>query len=95
MPRLVLALVVFACVHHGAAIIGASALAQSSELTRCLDAATILGAGGDVSDEELKAAQSACARLKQSPPDRDTLARIKAAAETVDEEVERRGASGR
>lgn len=95
MPRVVLALVVFVCMSHGAAVIDASALAQNSELSRCLDAATILGAGGDVSDEELKAAQSACTRLKQSPPDRDTLARVKAAAETVNEEVERRGAASR
>ena len=95
MPRFVLALALFACVSHGAAVFGASALAEDGELMRCLDASTILGAGGDVSDQELKAAQEACARLKQSPPDKDTLARVKAAAENIDEEIQRRGASGR
>lgn len=62
---------------------------------RCLDALTIIGAGGDVSDQELKAAQSACAQLKQSSTDRDTLARVKAAAENIDEEVARRAGGGR
>lgn len=93
MPRLGLALILFACVSHGATIFGASALAAANELSRCLDASTILGAGGDVSDQELKAAQAACMRLKQSPPDRDTLARVKAAAENINEEVARRGAA--
>ena len=95
MPRLVLRLVMFACMHHGAAIIGGNALAAGTELSSCLDAATILGAGGDVSDQELTAAQGACTRLKQSSTDRDTLARVKAAAETIDEEVQRRGGSAR
>lgn len=95
MPRLVLALVLFACVSHGAAFFGASALAAANQLSGCTDAATILGAGGDVSDQELKAAQNACTRLKQSSQDRDTLARAKAAAETIDEEVARRGGAGR
>ncbi len=93
MPRFVLSLLL--CVLCGAAGIGASALAANSELSRCLDAATILGAGGDVSNQELKAAQSACARLKQSSPDRRTLARIDRAAETIDEEVQRRQAASR
>jgi hypothetical protein len=95
MPRLGLALILFACVSHGAATIGGNARAEDAELMRCLDASTILGAGGDVSDQELKAAQGACTRLKQSPPDKDTLARVKAAAENIDEEVARRGASAR
>ncbi len=91
MPRLVVVVALFACATHSGVIIGGSALAAAGELSRCLDASTILGAGGDVSDQELKAAQAACARLKQSPPDRDTLARVKAAAENIDEEVARRG----
>ncbi|MBC8021312.1 MAG: hypothetical protein H7X78_08930 [Methyloceanibacter sp.] len=95
MPRFVLAFVLCCCVPQGATVIGAGALAASSELSLCLDASTTLGAGGDVSDEALKSAQSACTRLKQSSPDQKTLARVKAAAETIDEEVQRRQASGR
>jgi hypothetical protein len=78
-----------------AGILTTSALAANSELTRCLGASTISGAGGDVSDQELKAAQSACAQLKQSSTDHDTLARVKAAAENIDEEVARRAGGGR
>ena len=95
MPRFVLAFVFLACASHGAATIGASARAATSELMRCLDASTILGAGGDVSDQEFKAAQSACAQLKQSSTDKETLARVKAAAENIDDEVKRRGGAVR
>lgn len=90
MLRLCLSLLLCCCVLSGPAGLGASALAANSELSRCLDAATILGAGGDVSDQALKAAQSACASLKQSSPDRNTRARIDRAAETIDDEVQRR-----
>src|SRR5262245_20190720 len=58
-----------------AGLLTTRALAANSELTRCLDASTIIGAGGDVSDQELRAAQNACAQLKQLSTDRDTLAR--------------------
>ena len=92
MPRFVLAFVFLACASHGVATIGASARAANSELMRCLDASTILGAGGDVSDQELKAA---CAHLKQSSTDKETLARVKAAAENIDDEVKRRGGAVR
>jgi hypothetical protein len=95
MPRFVLAFVLFACTFYGASIDGTSAGAATSELSRCLDASTVLGAGGDVSDQDLKAAQSACAQLKQSSPDRDTLRRVNAAAETINEEVQRRGGTSR
>ncbi len=95
MPRFVLAFVLCCCVSQGATVIGPSALAASNELSLCLDASTTLGAGGDVSDQELTAAQSACTRLKQSSPDQKTLARVNAAAETIAEEVQRRQASGR
>jgi hypothetical protein len=78
-----------------AGILATSALAANSQLTRCLDAWTIIGAGGDISDQALKAAQSACAELKQSSTDKDTLARVNAAAENIDEEVKRRAAGGR
>src|SRR5262245_3371361 len=73
-----------------AGLLTTRALAANSELTRCLDASTIIGAGGDVSDQELRAAQNACAQLKQLSTDRDTLARVKAAAENIDDEVARR-----
>jgi hypothetical protein len=93
MPRFILAVILCCCVPDGANI--SRALAAGSELTRCLDASTILGAGGDVSDQALKAAQSTCTRLKQSSPDKETLARVNAAAANIDEEVKRRQASGR
>ena len=89
MLRVVVALVL-------AGILTTSALAAAnSELTRCLDAWTTIGAGGDISDQALKAAQSACAELKQSSTDKDTLARVNAAAESIDEEAKRRGSAGR
>jgi hypothetical protein len=78
-----------------AAILTTSAFAANSELTRCLDAWTTIGAGGDISDQALKAAQSACAELKRSSTDKDTLARVNAAAESIDEEAKRRGSAGR
>jgi hypothetical protein len=95
MPRVVLAFILFACASHGAVAIDANAGTPTSELSRCLDASTIVGAGGDVSDQELKAAQTACAQLKQSSTDKDTLARVKAAAENIDDELKRRGAKVR
>ena len=95
MPRYILAFVLCACASEGAGLLATSARAATSELSRCLDAWTIIGAGGDVSDQELKAAQSACAKLKQSTTDHDTLARVKAASENIDEEVARRAAGGR
>jgi hypothetical protein len=88
MPRVVVAFVL-------AGTFATSALAANSELARCLDAWTIIGAGGDISDQALKEAQSACAELKQSSTDKDTLARVNAAAENIDEEVKRRAAGGR
>ena len=92
MPRFVSTLVLFGCM-SGATLTGTSAAAGNSELSRCLDASTVLGAGGDVSDQELKAAQSTCARLQQSSPDKNTLARVNAAAETIAEEIQLRAAS--
>ena len=83
MPRFALALVFVSCVACGAAMTGAGAQAQDATLSRCLDASTILGAGGDVSDQELTAAQSACNGLKQSSADKHVVARINAALETI------------
>ena len=78
------------CLLCGAHVLGASALAANSDLSRCIDTSTILAAGGEVSNQDLKAAQSACARLKKSSPDSKTLARIDHAAETIGEEAQRR-----
>jgi hypothetical protein len=88
MPRAFVAFVL-------AAILATGAFAAKSELTLCLDTWTTIGAGGDVSNQELKAAQSACAALKTSSTDKDTLARVNAAAENIDDEVKRRAAGGR
>jgi hypothetical protein len=90
MRRFGLSLLLVSCLLCGAQGTGTGALAANSDLSRCIDPATVLSAGGDVSYQELKAAQSACARLKQSSPDRKTLLRIDHAAETIDEEVQRR-----
>jgi hypothetical protein len=92
MTRDVFTLVCFALC--STAIIGANALAASAELSRCLDPSTTLEAGGNVSDKELKAAQSACAELKQTSLDYQATVKVKAATETIDEEVKRRGAAG-
>jgi hypothetical protein len=68
-------------------------MAAANDLSVCLDASTILQAGGDVGDKELTAAQNACAHLRQTSQDSKTLARVNAAAETIADEVQRRQAS--
>ena len=65
--------------------------AEAADLAACLDPATVIGAGGDVSDKELAAAQGACAQLKQSTQDGKVLMRINAAAATLAAEAKRRG----
>ena len=80
MPRIVLALVLCCAAVHGAAAAAGTAKAANEGLASCLDPSTTLLAGGDVGDNELMAAQNACARLKQSSSDRHTIARIDAAA---------------
>jgi hypothetical protein len=92
MTRVVSALAY--CLLYGATILSASALAANAELSRCLDASTTLEAGGSVSDKDLKAAQSACAELKQASLDYQATVKVKAASETLDEEVKRRSAAG-
>ena len=89
MPRSVLALILCCLALRGAA----AAAAGGDELSRCLDPATTLNAGGDVSDKELTSAQNACVQLKQSTKDSKTLARVNAAAETLATEAKRRQAS--
>ena len=68
-----------------------AASAQAADLGACLDPATVIGAGGDVSDKELAAAQGACAQLKQTTQDQKVLMRINAAAATLAAEAKRRG----
>ena len=64
-----------------------------SNLSRCLDPATTLDAGGDVSDKELTAARQACAHLQQSGLDDKTQIRVDHAASTLSDEQQRRQAS--
>jgi hypothetical protein len=68
-------------------------LALIEDLSSCLDPSTKLLAGGDVDDKQLMAAQSACARLKQSSTDSRTIARLDAAAANIASELQRRQAS--
>ncbi len=67
------------------------AQAAGNGLAGCVDASTVLLAGGDVSDKELAAAQSACAQLKQTTQDDKLLLRINAATATLAAEAQRRG----
>jgi len=67
------------------------AQAAGSDLGACLDPSTTLLAGGDVSDKELAAGQSACAHLKQTTQDDKLLLRINAASSTLATEAQRRG----
>ena len=91
MTRSVLALALCCLALQGAA----AAAPAGDELSRCLDPSTTLNAGGDVSDKELTAAESACAQLQQSIKDSKILARVNAAAETLATEAKHRQASGR
>ena len=67
------------------------AQAAGNELSACLDPSTTLLAGGDVSDKELAAGQSACAHVKRTTQDEKVLMRINAAASTLASEAQRRG----
>src|SRR5215467_16133877 len=67
-----------------------SARAAALDLAPCVDPATIIDAGGTVSDKELAAAQSACARLLQSTQDEKLLTWLKAAAANLALEAKRR-----
>jgi hypothetical protein len=83
MKRLALALV---------AITGAVA---GSDLSPCLDPATRLDAGGDVSDKELTAARQACANLQGSELDAKSRRFVDHAASTLSDEQQHRQASHR
>jgi hypothetical protein len=76
----------------GWAITGAVA---GSDLSHCLDPATKLDAGGDVSDKDLTAARQACAHLQQNELDEGTRRRIDHAASTISDEQQHRQASHR
>ena len=65
--------------------------AQAADLAACLDPATVISAGGDVSDKDLAAAQGACTQLKQTTQDEKVLMRINAAQATLAAEAKRRG----
>ena len=65
--------------------------AAGNELSACLDPSTTLLAGGDVSDKELAAGQSACEHVKQTTQDEKVLMRINASASTLASEAQRRG----
>jgi hypothetical protein len=66
-----------------------------SDLSPCLDPATKLDAGGDVSDKELSAARQACAQLQQSNLDSATRIRVDHAASILSAEQQHRQASHR
>lgn len=72
-----------------------TATVAGSNLSPCLDPATKLEAGGDVTDEEITAARQACAQLQQSGLDRSTSRRIDHAASSLSDEQRRRQASHR
>jgi hypothetical protein len=89
MLRFVLALGL--CCMVVAVAAGYQGAKAANDLSLCLDTWTTLDAGGPVSDEELVAAQSACAQ--HSPQDRHTLKRINAADQSIAAEVQRRQAA--
>jgi hypothetical protein len=80
----------FALLLSGLAINGAVA---GSNLSPCLDPATKLDAGGDVSDKELTAARVACAHLQQSGLEAGSRLRVDHAASTLSDEQQHRKAS--
>jgi hypothetical protein len=84
MKRLALVLLLSSLSIHGAAAV--------SDLSHCLDPATKLDAGGDVSDKELTAARQACAQLKQSGLDESSRIRVDHAASTISDEQQHRQA---
>jgi hypothetical protein len=84
--RLALALLLSSLAINGAV--------AGSNLSRCLDPATTLDAGGDVSDKELTTARQACAHLRQqSGLDAGTRLRVDHAASTLGDEQQHRQAS--
>jgi hypothetical protein len=72
-------------VFSGLAITGA---ATENTLSLCLEPATKLAAGGDVTDKELPAARQVCAHLQQSGLDRKTRRKFDHATSTLSDEQE-------
>jgi hypothetical protein len=78
-----------------AAVLGAApARAADKDLSLCLDVATTLEAGGDVSDKDLAAAHLACEHARTAD---DPALRLKVNADsaTVDDETRKRQAAHR
>ena len=71
-------------------ISGTMAAAADHDLKLCLDIATKLEAGGDVSDKDLSAAHQACQLAEQIPQSRDVGPKLDAASSTVNDESARR-----
>jgi hypothetical protein len=69
------------------------ALAAGSDLSRCLDANTVLEAGGAVPEKELMAARQACLRAQQSSLGSLDRTKVEAALATIGEEQQRHSAS--
>ena len=90
MPRVILVLTLCSLALYGPTAARAGAKAEGAEMSRCLDTSTKLEAGGDVSDKELAEAQQACASVKQSTKDSETIARVTAAASNLTAEAGRR-----
>ena len=76
-----------------AAMLGAmQARAADADLSLCLNVATTLEAGGDVSDKDLAAAHHACEHARQTASDESVRPKVAAAYITVDDETRKRQA---
>ena len=62
------------------------ALAAGSDLSRCLDAYTVLEAGGPVAEKELSVARQACLRAQQTSLGSLDRKKVEAALVTIGEE---------
>jgi hypothetical protein len=65
------------------------ALAAGSDLSRCVDADTVLEAGGPVSEKELTAARQACLRAQQTSLGSLDRKKVEAALATIGGELQR------
>jgi hypothetical protein len=65
------------------------AVAAGSDLSRCLDADTVLEAGGPVPEKELTAARQACLRAQQTSLGSLDRKKVEAALATISEEQQR------
>jgi hypothetical protein len=67
----------------------APANAAGSDLSRCLDASTVLEAGGTVPEKDLMAARQACLRAQQSSLGSLDRTKVEAALATISDEQKR------